>query len=178
MHLCACAALPTQPLAAARGFWCAELLTLTTCVINVVMGAQSPKKPVPVYLRGIPAEIVREAKAQAARRGVTLAGFVAETLGRALYASESRLQADPPQQGEGLDAELRWYEKHREQLVQKYAGQFIAIVNQRVVDHDVAFEALAERVFKLRGIRDTFMPEVRARTKTLHVRSPRVARRS
>lgn len=63
---------------------CPALTTQTTFVINVVTMATPQKKPVPVYLRGIPTELVREAKAAAAKQGVTLAGFVAQTLARAL----------------------------------------------------------------------------------------------
>jgi hypothetical protein len=146
------------------------------------MSVAPRKKPVPVYLRGIPAEIVREAKAQAARRGVTLAGFVADTLARAIYepakvvAAKTTTVAEPPD--EDLEAEARWYEQNRDQLVRRYDGQFVAIVKQRVIDHDVAFEALAERIFELRGARDTFMPEVRAQKRTMRLRSPRITRRS
>lgn len=139
------------------------------------------KKPVPVYLRGIPAEIVREAKAQAARRGVTLASFVADTLARAIYEPakvDGKTDASSSPSGEDLEAEVRWYEQNRDKLVRRYEGQFIAIVKQRVVDHDAEFEALAERIFKLRGSRDTFMPEVRAQTKAVRLRSPRVTRSS
>lgn len=156
------------------------LPTLTTYVINVVMAAGPKKKPVPVYLRGIPAELVREAKAQAARRGVTLAGFVADTLARAIYEPATVLDGNSAHEasGEELEAEVRWFEQNRDQLVRKYDGQFVAIVKQRVIDHDAAFEALAERIFKLRGARDTFMPEVRAQKQTMRLRSPRVTRRS
>jgi hypothetical protein len=143
------------------------------------MAVAPGKKPVPVYLRGIPEEIVREAKAQAARRGVTLAGFVADTLARAMHESAKPVDvmiASTPD--EDLEAEVRWYEENRAQLVRRYEGQFVAIVKQRVVDHDAAFDALAERIFKLRGPRDTFMPEVRAQTPAVRLRSPRVARRS
>lgn len=146
------------------------------------MGVAHKKKPVPVYLRGIPAEVVREAKAQAALRGVTLAGYVAETLARAAQEPSgspgASARREPTSQADGdLATEARWYEQHRERLSREYEGEFIAIVNKRVVDHDVAFEALAERIFKLRGARDTFMPEVRSKPRTVRIRSPRVSRR-
>lgn len=128
----------------------------------------------PVYLRGLPPEIVREAKAAAARRGVTLAGFVAETLARALE------QIDALPHGESrsdLRREQRWFERQRERLLRKYQGQYVAIVGEAVLDHDSDFEALAERVFASQGVRDVFMPLVSASQPAMRVRSPRVMRR-
>jgi hypothetical protein len=128
----------------------------------------------PVYLRGLPPEIVREAKAAAARRGVTLAGFVAETLARALE------QLDGLPGGDGrsdLKREQRWFERNRERLLRKYAGRYVAIVGDAVLDHDEDFESLAERVFASQGVRDVFMPLVSAAQAPVRVRSPRVLRR-
>jgi hypothetical protein len=157
------------------------LPTLTTYVINVVKMAMFQKKPVPVYLRGIPAEVVREAKAQAARRGITLAGFVADTLARALHEAPPPVAAPAADASSGvgaqdLDAEVRWFERNRKQIERRYAGQFVAIVEQRVVDHDQTFEALAERIFKMRGPRDTFMPKVTAGPRSVRLRSPQLRR--
>src|SRR5688572_12931653 len=80
-----------------------RLITLTTYVIFVIMVQKTTSKA--VYLRGLPAEVVRGAKAEAARRGVTLAGFVAETLTHAL----DQRQSQPRAQGEAdLRREQRW----------------------------------------------------------------------
>lgn len=126
----------------------------------------------PVYLRGIPEGVVREAKAAAARRGVTLAGFVAETLARAVKQREAADEAS-----DALNDEMRWYERNRARLVRDYDGEYVAILDRRVLDHDANFEALAERVFAREGVRSIFMPRVSADEPKLRVRSPRLGRR-
>lgn len=134
-----------------------------------------PGKPASkaVYLRGLPPEIVREAKAEAARRGVTLAGFVTETLKRAL----EQVDAQPRRDGSDLKREQRWFERQRARMLREYAGQYVAILEEDVLDHDADFEALAERVFASRGARDVFMPFVSASQAPARIRSPRVLRR-
>jgi hypothetical protein len=151
------------------------LLTLTTDVINVVMSGSAAKKP--VYLRGLPSDVVREAKAAAARRGVTLAGFVAETLARALRQTEAR-PGNKPESATDLSADMRWYEKNRQALSREYGGEYIAVIDRKVVDHDESFEALAERVFASEGPRNIFMPLVASTKRPLRVASPRQSRRS
>jgi hypothetical protein len=132
--------------------------------------SSSPAKR-PVYLRGIPSSVIREAKAAAARRGITLAGFVADSLARALQ--------DPMQDSEQIDdlsREMRWYERNRERLVREYAGEYVAILDNAVIDHDPDFEDLAERVFAREVGRNVFMPQVVANPRSLRVASPRVSR--
>jgi hypothetical protein len=134
------------------------------------------KKPVPVYLRGISAALVREAKAQAALRGVTLAGYVAETLERALHPPTASRGESGDAPVDDLSAEARWYEQNRGLISRRYGGQFVAIVGQKILDHDVSFEHLAERMFKLRGPVSTFMPQVRTSERVVRIRSPRKTR--
>jgi hypothetical protein len=148
-----------------------DLLGLTTDVIFVVMTTKAASKA--VYLRGLPPEIVREAKAAAARRGVTLAGFVAETLTRALEQLEALPGGD---RGNDMKRDQRWFERNRERLLRKYVGEYVAIVGEAVIDHDTDFEPLAERVFASQGVRDIFMPLVSAGQPAARVRSPRVLR--
>lgn len=137
------------------------------------MSSSAAKKP--VYLRGLPSDVVREAKAAAAQRGVTLAGFVAETLARAVRQRER----DPEDAEIAADfsSDIRWYERNRERIAHEYAGNFIAVIDRKVVDHDADFEALAERVFERHGPRNIFMPLVGAPKRKVHVPSPRQARR-
>lgn len=125
----------------------------------------------PVYLRGIPADVVREAKAAAARRGVTLAGFVAETLSRALRQPESSSD-----QTADLNADMRWYERNRERITREHAGEYVAVLERKVIDHDPNFEDLAERVFAREGARNVFMPHVAGKRGPVRVRSPRRVR--
>jgi len=137
------------------------------------MGSNADKKP--VYLRGIPSEVVREAKAAAARRGLTLAGFVTDTLSRALQRREPEPEASARPSAD-IGRELRWYERQRAALTRDYAGQYVAIVGQRVIDHDPDFEALAERVFASHAGQHVFMPRVAAGKPSARVRSPRLRR--
>jgi hypothetical protein len=142
------------------------------------MSSSALKKP--VYLRGIPSEIVREAKAIAARRGITLAGFVADTLARAVREPEENAAASSTSdQDDALTQEMRWYERNRERLTRDYSGQYVAVLDGALLDHDRDFEQLAERVFARAGSRSVFMPRVAEPTRAqapLRVRSPRVVR--
>jgi hypothetical protein len=142
------------------------LTTLLTDVIDVVMSERSP-----VYLRGVPTRLVREAKAAAARRGSTLAAFVSETIERGLM--------EPGGDDEGaaeLRDAMRWYERNRARLLARHAGEYVAIVGRRVLDHDPDFAALAGRVFERLGVRSVFMPYVQAPERRARLRSPRVRR--
>lgn len=125
----------------------------------------------PLYLRGMPTRLVREAKAAAARRGSTLAAFVSDALDRAFHEND----VDGEGSEELRDA-MRWYEENRPRLLSRYRGEYVAVVDRRVVDHDRDFEALAARVFKRLGVRSVFMPRVQEGEPLLRVRSPRVLR--
>ena len=123
-----------------------------------------------LYLRGMSTRIVREAKAAAARRGSTLAAFVSDALDRNFHEN-----ADGDD-SEALRDAMRWYEKNRPRLLSRHRGEYIAIVERRVIDHDRDFEALADRVFTRLGLRSVFMPRVEAGEPRARVRSPRVRR--
>jgi hypothetical protein len=121
-----------------------------------------------LYLRGVPRAVVREAKAAAAREGVTLAQWVTTRIASGTDPSVPEgVSADP------LRDDLAFYDEQRVAFEQKYPGEYIAIVNRRVVDHDARFDALARRVFQKYGARPVCMPLV-GRT-TVRVRSPRRA---
>ncbi len=121
-----------------------------------------------LYLRGMSRELVREAKSVAAREGVTLAKLVSSALAKTLGAADST---------DGLEAELRWFEANEAKLLVKYPGETLAILEQRVVDHDHDFEALAERVYGTYGARAIFMPKLGAGAMPVRrVRSPKLSR--
>jgi hypothetical protein len=122
-----------------------------------------------LYLRGIPTRLVREAKAAAARRGSTLAALVSDTLDRSLREEDGR--GEPA--GDELGESMRWYERNRRNLLSRYRGEYIAVMDRAVVDHDKDFEALAARVFARRGGRPVFMPRVQEEEARARVRSPR-----
>ena len=122
-----------------------------------------------LYLRGIPLPLAREAKAAAAREGVTLARWVSRRLAGAPVPAVSN---EGPEGA--LHDDLTWYESKRAELERKYGGSYVAIVDRTVVDHDADFDALARRVFTKFGARPICMPRVgRA---AVRIRSPRRVR--
>jgi len=124
-----------------------------------------------LFLRGVPIALVREAKAAAARRGETLTTIVAEALTRSLGV------AGPPQdRADDLDHDMAWYRKHQAELLRRYRGEYVAIVDGAVVDHGSDFSALAGRVFARFGSRSVYMPRVQATEPVARIRSPRRAR--
>lgn len=124
-----------------------------------------------LYLRGMPRALVREAKVAAAQRGVTLTRLVADALSSALGAS-GRAVEEP-----SLAVDIAWYEANRSRLLARYRGDYVAIADGEVMDHDSDFEALAERVFAKVGARAIFMPRVEAGERVRQLRSPRVSRK-
>src|ERR1051325_117214 len=119
-----------------------------------------------LYLRGVPRAVVREAKAAAALEGVSLAAGVTARL----TVAPTTARKDP---GGSFAADLAFYEEHRSDLDRKHPGEYLAIIDRVVVDHDASFEALATRVFRKHGARPVCMP--RAGRSSVRVRSPRRA---
>ena len=111
---------------------------------------------------------MRLAKAEAARRG--------ESLGRVVTGALEKAFAHPSIDTDDLDADVAWFDAHAAALRRKYDGQFVAIVDTRVVDHDSDFDRLARRVFAKLGTRSIFMPRVEREPSLRVVRSPRVRR--
>ncbi len=123
-----------------------------------------------LFLRNMPTDIVREAKATAARRGTTLARVVADALTKSRDVAPDALREEL-----ALERAIRWYERNRPSLVRRFSGRYVAIEGGRIIDTDRDFEALAERVFRRGGARSVFMPRVEAAPRTVHLRSPRRA---
>lgn len=124
-----------------------------------------------VYLRGIEPGVIREAKAAAAREGITLAALVERALMRETHSvrpGSSRVLE--------IAEDMRWYENNAAALSERFEGEHLAIVDQEVVDHDLDFAALASRVERKYGARSVFMPECRRTPRVAEVRSPRIAR--
>lgn len=122
-----------------------------------------------LYLRKVPARLVREAKARAARQGCTLTALVTDAIASSLATHGG--EAEPLE--DELRDEMAWYETHREHLLERYRDEYVAIVEREVVDHDREFEALATRVFDRLGVRSIFMPRVTEGPERARVRSPR-----
>jgi hypothetical protein len=123
-----------------------------------------------LYLRGLPTPVVREAKAVAARRGCTLAALVGEALARSVQ------EYAPDPGNDGLRDAQAWYQRNRRRLLARHLGEFVAVVDRAVVDHDRSFSDLAERVFARYRGRPVYIPRVQEEDAPVRVRSPRRAR--
>lgn len=130
---------------------------------------QESKELTTLYLRKVPARLVREAKARAAREGSTLTALVTDAIANSLAP---RTAGEQPAEDELRD-EMAWYEANRERLLEHYRDEYVAIVDREVADHDPDFEALATRVFDRLGVRPIFMPRVTTEPERARVRSPR-----
>ncbi len=122
-----------------------------------------------LYLRGVPRELVREAKAEAARRGMSLTAFAKEALARALGKGSEEVQDTV----RPIRPDLDWFEANRKRLFRRYRDEYVAVVNRRVVDHDADFGALAGRVFAKYGSRPVAIPKATQEPRVIHLRSPR-----
>ncbi|MGH2398615.1 MAG: DUF5678 domain-containing protein [bacterium] len=124
-----------------------------------------------LYLRGVPRQLVREAKAEAARRGMSLTAFAKEALAKALGTS----RVDEDEAGiRSIRPDLDWFEANRKRLVKRYRDEYVAIINRKVVDHDPDFGALANRVFAKYGNNPIAIPKVTLEERVVHIRSPRL----
>lgn len=124
-----------------------------------------------LFLRNLPTDLVREAKAAAARRGKTLTAIVAEALSRSLEIADNGPDVD-----HDLERDMAWYRVHRAKLLQRYSGEYLAIIDAAMVDHGPDFGELAERVFARFGSRSVYMPRVQAAEPVARIRSPRRVR--
>jgi hypothetical protein len=109
-------------------------------------------------------------------RGTRGANDAVKPLSQSYAYSTSSGNEDEQDRDNDVERELSWYESNCEQLARQYGDEFVAIIDNRVVDHDAVFEALAERMFAAHGERSIFMPKVRTWGHTAHLRSPRIAR--
>jgi hypothetical protein len=125
-----------------------------------------PLRNTTLYLRGVPKDLVRELKAQAAHQGLTLTALATAALRRALGT-------EPQEDLKPIESDMAWYEAHKRQVLRRYPGEYLAIVDRRIVDHDLDFGALAARVFAKVGVRPVFMPQCLADDQVVHLRSPR-----
>lgn len=125
-----------------------------------------------LYLRGLPEKVVRDAKVEAARRGVTLARFVGDAIANAVGGGAS--DAELP---DTLQVDAAWYERNKPRLIKRYEGEYLAIIDAKVVDHDADFSALSKRVFARFGRRPIFMPRCIEPDEVVRLRSPRVRSR-
>jgi len=79
--------------------------------------------------------------------------------------------AGPP---DDYELAREFFRRNRSELARKYAGQYVALVASKVIDHDEDFNALARRVFESGGVRPVFMPKLGREERTIKMPSPRV----
>lgn len=136
-----------------------------------------------LYLRALPEDLVREVKAIAARRGMTLTALVTEELRRLVerehspgdHPVEEVSKGDLHEADRELEENMRWFAANRSRLLRRYRDQYIAIYRKRVIDHDHDFDALARRVFARLGTVPVCMPKVTSQERIVHIPSPRLA---
>jgi hypothetical protein len=66
----------------------------------------------------------------------------------------------------------KYFDENKATLLEKYKNQYIAIINNEVVDSDENFSKLAVRVYEKYGYQTIYMPYVEAENKVLMVPSP------
>ena len=71
-----------------------------------------------------------------------------------------------------LAREARAFERHRPQLLRRYAGQFVAMYGGRVADRDKDAEALAARLFARLGDVPFFIGRVEKQPSAYDLPSP------
>jgi hypothetical protein len=122
-------------------------------------------------LRRFPRKLARAAKKAASQREMTLTDFVALAVTQVLSDPHGSSSVDLK-----LERDLAWYESHRNDLATRYPeGENLAIVDQRVVDHDPNAETLASRLREKYGRRSIVMPQLGERRPLRRILSPRRA---
>jgi len=70
----------------------------------------------------------------------------------------------------------KYFQENRTQILEKYTGNFIAILDNAVVDHDRNFSELAKRIYEKFGYQTIYMPFVESKPSVLRIPSPRVGK--
>jgi hypothetical protein len=95
--------------------------------------------------------------------------------------NDSSVGGAPPQESQMVEymkirEAKRYFEENKPELLKRYQGMFIAILDDSVVDCDKEFCRLAERVYERFGYQTVFMPLVQERREPVRIPSPRVQR--
>ena len=70
----------------------------------------------------------------------------------------------------------KYFQENRPEILGKYRGLFVAVLDNSVVDHDKDFSALAKRVYEKFGYQAIYMPFVQSEPAVLRIPSPRVGK--
>ena len=76
-----------------------------------------------------------------------------------------------------LQEAKRYFQENKAQILERYRGDFIAILNNAVLDHDRSFSELAKRVYEKFGYQTIYMPLVESEPAVLRIPSPRIGKR-
>lgn len=79
-----------------------------------------------------------------------------------------------PQDTDILELAKKFYSDHKETLLKKYKGKYIAILNNKVIGAGKDFSKLAQRVYKKYGYQTIFMPFVETKEKVVRIPSPKI----
>jgi len=74
---------------------------------------------------------------------------------------------------EMIEIEKRLYEEKKDEYLETYEGEYIALQNGEVIDHDCSFSVLAGRVYAKHGYKAIFFPFVSKRTKPFKSITPK-----
>jgi len=79
-----------------------------------------------------------------------------------------------PQEIDIIELAKRFYLDHKDILLKKYKGKYIAILNNKVIGLDRDFSKLAQRIYKKYGYQTIYMPFVDTKEKVVKIPSPRI----
>jgi len=83
-----------------------------------------------------------------------------------------------PSQENVLELSKKYYQEHKESLLKKYKGKYIAILNNKVIGSGRNFSKLAQRVYKKYGYQTIYIPFVDAKEKVVRIPSKKIEKNS
>lgn len=88
--------------------------------------------------------------------------------------TREKVEINIPKDTDILELAKKFYLDHKENLLKKYKGKYIAILNNKVIGSDKDFSKLAQRVYKKYGYQTIYMPFVEIEEKVVRIPSPRI----
>ena len=95
---------------------------------------------------------------------------------REFEAWRERYISPPSSSDDEWERARRAFDQMRSKLLKTHKGQFVAILNNQVVDTDSEIGTLARRVYARFGYRPIYMQKVTEQPRVARIFSPRVAR--
>ncbi len=88
--------------------------------------------------------------------------------------TKEKVEINIPKDTDILELAKKFYLNHKETLLNKYNGKYIAIINNKVVGYNRDFSRLAQKVYKKYGYQTIFMPFVESEERVVKIPSPRI----